>query len=510
MRYFNTSGPCNPEKHYTVIRQQLIAEGLDKIERGRYITIFAPRQAGKTTYFQLLLEELRKEGRYTPIWIGFERLQGATKSVFYKALNHKLGRKLAEYGIRAPVVIKNAIYLARFLQEIRSQCPALVIVIDKFEGAPKQVMDELKHTFRAIFHQREHYALHSLILVWAGTFADLIITSSASPFNIVDELKISYFSLEEVQDLIGQYTLESRQKFDKDVIEAVYENTSGQPGLVCGLCAHLVEQVATDRMKPVNMNDFYRTLTHFQTKKFDKNILNIVQKARQKKAFMLRLLFTDDPIPFTVDDPEIAYLYAHGVVEPVEDWVEISVPLYKKRLLTAFRPKTNGEIRQYLSAHDTFSEYLQKDGLNLKAILPRYVEYVTRRGYRAFDTKHLREAAWHYSLDGFINFFIERLGGQTFTEVPSGRGRTDIMIFCRGKKYIIETKIFTDQSYFQRGKKQLAEYLKTEGLKVGYYVVFSQKHTAEDVLEEEEMIDGKRIITRIIRVNFDRPSKKRP
>jgi hypothetical protein len=224
---------------------------------------------------------------------------------------------------------------------------------------------------------------------------------------------------------------------------------------------------------------------------------------------MLRLLFSDALIPFTVDDPNIAFLYAHGVVENVDDYVEVAVPLYKKRLLTAFRPSINGETGYYVATQDTFSEYLSDGELNLKAILERYVEYVARRGYRAFDTKHLREGAWHYSLDGFINFFIERLGGQTFTEVPSGRGRTDIMILCRGKKYIIETKIFTDQSYFQNGKRQLAAYLKTEGLEVGYYVVFSKKHSESEVLAEEEIIEGKRIVTQIIRVDFTRPSRRK-
>jgi hypothetical protein len=434
-------------------------------------------------------------------------LQNVTKSQFYKALNLKLNQELAEHGIKAPLVFKNAVELMQFFDEIRRQCPALVVVIDEFEGIPKRVLDEFMHTFREIYHKRQHYALHSLILVGVSTIAELIV-SSASPFNIVDELKILYFSLEEVRGLIEQYTQESGQKFDEEVIKAIYENTNGQPGLVCGLCAHLVEQVATDRAKPVNMNDFYRTLKHYLTGKFDMNIVNIIQKAREKMAFMMRLLFTDDPIPFTVHHPDIGYLHAHGVVENGDGVVDISVPLYKKCLLTAFRPALNGEIRQYVSAHDTLSEYLQKDGLNLKAILQRCVEYVAKRGYRAFDTKHLKEGAWHYSLDGFINFFIERLGGQTFTEVPSGRGRTDIMILFRGKKYIIETKIFTDQSYFQKGKKQLAAYLKSEGLRAGYYVVFSQKHAEDDVLEDEEVIDGKRIITRIIRVNFDRPSKK--
>jgi len=435
-------------------------------------------------------------------------LQNATKKQFYEALHNKLSLELAEYGIQTVPDFKNEIELARCFQKIRSQYPALVIVIDEFEAIPRAVLSELMHTFREIYHKRQHYALHSLILVGVSTIADLIL-SSASPFNIVDELKIPYFSREEVRGLIAQYTRESGQKFDKEVINAVYENANGQPGLVCGLCAHLVNKAATDKTRPVMMKDFYRTLKYFLTAKFDKNILNIVQKAEKKKAFMLRLLFTDDPIPFTVDHPDIAYLYAHGVVENVEDWVDIAVPLYKKRLLTAFRPTLNGEIRQYVSAHEIFSEYLQTDGLNLRAILQRYIEYVAKRGFRAFDTKQLKEGAWHYSLDGFINFFVERLGGQTFTEVPSGRGRTDILILLAGKKYLIETKIFTDRSYFQKGKAQLAEYLKSEGLKVGYYVVFSEKHSEDDALEEEEIINGKRIVTRIIRVNFERPSKKK-
>jgi hypothetical protein len=93
--------------------------------------------------------------------------------------------------------------------------------------------------------------------------------------------------------------------------------------------------------------------------------------------------------------------------------------------------------------------------------------------------------------------------------VPTGRGRTDILILCRDQKYIIETKIFTDLSYFEKGKRQLAAYLNIEGLAEGYYVVFSRKHSAEDVLEQEETVGGKRIFTRIIRVNFERPSRRK-
>lgn len=58
---------------------------------------------------------------------------------------------------------------------------------------------------------------------------------------------------------------------------------------------------------------------------------------------MLRILFGNTPIPFTVDNPDIAYLYAHGVVDNVNGYVDVPIPLYAKRLINAFRPPINGK-----------------------------------------------------------------------------------------------------------------------------------------------------------------------
>ncbi|MCK5507491.1 MAG: ATP-binding protein, partial [Desulfobacterales bacterium] len=356
MRYFNTSGPCNPKEHYTVMRKALIDRGQDKVQKGRYFTIFAPRQSGKTTYFQLLIQELKKEA-YAPIWISFENLKTATRAEFYEALNHRIHRELTAYNIKIDYEIKNQLHLERFFEQIQNQSRLIVLVIDEFEGIPDVVLSEFMHTFREMYHQKQYHALHSLILVGVSTIAELIV-SSASPFNIVDELKISYFTFEEVNELIQEYSAESAQPFDKEVIKAVYENTKGQPGLVCGLCAYLIEEVVTDRSISVTMNDLYKTLKHFLTKRFDKNIVNIVQKARGKKAFMLRLLFTDQAIPFSVHEPDIAYLYANGVIDDINGDAGVLVPLYSKVLITAFRPLLNGEIEHYVTAHDTFSEYV--------------------------------------------------------------------------------------------------------------------------------------------------------
>lgn len=195
-------------------------------------------------------------------------------------------------------------------------------------------------------------------------------------------------------------------------------------------------------------------------------------------------------------------------IDNVDGQIQLPAPLYSKALITAFRPHGNGETREYVSAYDTFRDYVTAHDLNVHTILLRYREYVQRRGFHAFDTEQLKEAAWHYSLDGFINFFIQQLGGDTLVEVPSGRGRTDMLILYQKQKYIIETKIFLSQTQYQHGKQQLADYLTTEGLAEGFYVVFSQKHAADDTLFFDEPIAGKRIRTYIIRTDFAPPSTR--
>ena len=495
MRIFNTSGACIPEKHYTLMRETLIKQGESLVERGRFFTIFAPRQSGKTTYFQLLFRYLNQTG-YTPIRVSLEGMKTLGRAKFYQTLGQRLRRGLSEQQIDVTPHFEDQIDLQSYLESANWSTGKLVLVIDEFEEIPLEVLSELLHVFRDIYQYKEHYALHALSLVGVSTLAELVV-SSASPFNIVDQLQIPYFTLAEVQELIGQHVVETGQPFAAAVLNAIYANTQGQPGLVNALCQHLVEVMVPDQTQPVTMSAFYPTLKYFLTARFDKNILNVVQKARTKKDFMINLLFGEAAIPFNVNDADIAYLYANGVVDNVDGYVQLPVPLYSKALITAFRPYRNGETQEYVSAHDTFTEYVTADGLNLHAILLRYREYVQRRGFHAFDTEQLKEAAWHYSLDGFINFFIQQLGGDTLVEVPSGRGRTDILILYQGYRYIIETKIFVSQTQYQHGKQQLTDYLTSEGLTEGFYVVFSQKHTGSDQLFFDEVSAGKRIRTYI-------------
>lgn len=489
------------------MRPKLVAKGERLVEQGKFFTLFAPRQSGKTTYFQLLFRKLQTNS-YLPIWISFEGTKTATRQQFYETLHWNLHYEFSQAGIQVDQPIHSQLDLQLFLVKASEKSAPLVLVIDEFENIPDDVISELLHIFRALYQKRQRHKLQSLILVGVSTVAELVV-SSASPFNIVDQLEVPYFTFDEVQDLVQQYVAESGQVFESAVVKAIYDNTRGQPGLVSALCQYLVEEKVPDASQPVTMEAFYPTIKHFLTERQDKNILNIVRKAKEKPEFMLHVLFGETSLTFTIHDPTIAYLSANGVIENVDGNVEIPTPLYAKCIVTAFRPLLNGETKDYALAYDMLGAYASDDQLHLNLLLHSYRDYVQRRGFHAFDTDHLREGAWHYSLDGFLYFFMQRIGGDTLVEVPSGRGRTDILILYKRRKYIIETKVYSDRGYFEQGKQQLVDYLISEGLDEGYYVVFSNRHSDQDALYTDEQIRGKRLYTWIIRTDFKPASRRR-
>ena len=95
MRRFGTQGRVYPDKHYVVRRQEEISDFLTRVEEGRYIVLFAPRQTGKTTFFRLAFEKLCADSPiYLPIQLNFEAYQNLTRSEFYEAFCNRVIRDI--------------------------------------------------------------------------------------------------------------------------------------------------------------------------------------------------------------------------------------------------------------------------------------------------------------------------------------------------------------------------------------------------------------------------------
>lgn len=142
--------------------------------------------------------------------------------------------EFAAQGIQVETIITNQVDLQLFLREASTQTQAIVLVIDEFENIPEMVVDELMHTFRAMYQKRQYHKLQALALVGISTIAELILTS-ASPFNVVDELRIPYFTLAEVEGLISQHVAETGQPFAEEVISYLRQHQRATRASLCAL-----------------------------------------------------------------------------------------------------------------------------------------------------------------------------------------------------------------------------------------------------------------------------------
>ena len=81
------------------------------------------------------------------------------------------------------------------------------------------------------------------------------------------------------------------------------------------------------------------------------------------------------------------------------------------------------------------------------------------------------------------------VGATMYLEVPTGRGRADLVISHSGQTFIVETKVWRSERGYQAGKQQLATYLKSEGAAAGYYVVFDYRENSEPSVETDTVDD---------------------
>jgi len=504
MRTFCTEGPVDPKLYYYVPRTALIAEGLKKVEQWRYFTIFAPRQSGKTTYFQFLIEAIKREKPdWLPVWVSFEAYGDIELSYFLSSLRDRIlrGTELPEETV---LDFYNMDDIALKLREVaRFQKKEWVIIVDEIEGLKNlKVLNGFLHLIRSIYHEKQAIGLRSVILTGVSNITG-IIQDTASPFNIADQIQVPYFTREEVYDLLAQHERETGQLFEHPVKEGIYEQTLGQPGLVNALARDLVEKECLNG-ENIELRSLYTTLDDFTEYYIDKNIANIIAKAKLYPKTVEEILF-EEPLPFKITQEDIGVLYANGVIDrDPEGNCYIPVPIYKKALYHHFKPKTNGERRHFKSPIETYKKYVDERGLlDVTKLLWRYIAYVKNRGNIIFSQRKASEGVYHYNIDAFFSTYAEFADAKRFVETPVGGGRVDLLLLQAGKTDIIEIKRY-DADQYEKSQGQLKAYLERSGLSEGHLVMFSEYHEAESY--EKVETEGKTLHLWVIPVKRPVPS----
>ncbi len=547
MRRFGTQGPVNPQEHYVVSRSDEIADFIKRVEEGRCVVIFAPRQTGKTTFFRRALDvlvadsdietEAASPAAYFPIPLNFDVYKNTSVADFYANLYQDICEEIenlfqrrggtpteALIQLLADTELTNPHTLRRFFRRLeRLLTPQkFVFIIDEFDGIPQAALSDFLHTLRHIYIAGKPRCPHSVGIIGVKSIAQLNYDRSISPFNIQDEFHLPNFTLEQVQELLEQYTNEVGQAFVPEVIESIHKQTAGQPVLVNRFAQILTEELQVPKTEPITLAHFSEA--HAQLLEEDNvnftHLLTNIRRDPRFESLLMRIMAREEGVDFNLRSDIVSELATYGVIARGDDGMcEIINPIYLYCILQAFKAVVNGLEDEYLhdGTREGFLDYLTPTGqIDMKALLDNFRDFIIRAGFRILQVPDTpQESVGRHLLLAYLDQFIKLIGGFMHIEVPTGRGRMDIIIIHNQQKYIVETKIWRGDNRYQAGKKQLAVYLSSEGVAEGYYVVFDHRQnpalgspsvTGKGRIETET-IDGLTVRSYVIPVIQEPPSK---
>ena len=531
MKTFGTQGPVNPKENYVVSRTTEIADFIDRVKKGKYIVLFAPRQTGKTTFFRSAMDALTTE-EYFPIQLNFEAYVDLTPTLFYRYLFQDMRRKIesvfkSQNSTPSETLsqfldntkVTDHFSMRNFFQKLtgflthRDNPQKVVLIIDEFDAIPPDAVRGFLHSLRYIYlDNSDSRCPYSVGIVGVKNITQLNYDRSISPFNIQDEFRLPNFTLAQVRELLEQYTEEVGQTFAPEVITSIYKQTAGQPFLVNRCAQILTEGMEIPKTETITLAHFSKA--HAQLlEEGNTNIRHLLRNIRRDRRFeriLMRIASYERGLRFNPDDEIIDELAMYGVVAKGTDGMcEIVNPIYQHRILQAFKPLFNGLENAYFSEEngDDFIDYLTPDGvIEMGALLENFQNFIARVGFRILQVPDTpQEYVGQHLLYTYLDQFVHIVGANMFLEVRTGRGRMDLLIVHNQRKYIVETKIWEGDRYYQAGKKQLAAYLKLEEAQEGYYVVFDHRNNPTARLETET-IDGLEIRSYVIPVMQERPS----
>ncbi len=348
VRSFEDTGTVHPSESYYV---ELENVGNTKnqdlktmVDLGRYFSIFAPRQSGKTTYFKYFCHELEKEPTYIAILLSFQDCRQITKSEFYGLIQEEmvgqLIKRLDEVNCESLDAVKdqlsghpilNHISFRKLFEKLNKTLPPkrIVVFIDEFDGIPMGELENFLLALREIYQKykgRSDKALYSVGLVGIRNVTKLIV-GGVSPFNIADQVDLPPFSFENIRDLYSQYTEETNQPFDESAVVKVHEETAGQPWLVNRLGTILTTKIKSNTTEAIIAEDVDKAVK-LLIKKRNPHFENLSQKLSLHGDAFMDIVHHD--IKYKPYDEEQSFLEQYGLIKEQNDKAVVANPIYRK------------------------------------------------------------------------------------------------------------------------------------------------------------------------------------
>ena len=532
-RTFNTTGACNPEKHYMVDISSKLAEIKQLVDDGCYFTINRARQYGKTTTIHALKKCLSDQ--YIVISLDFQRIGNADFATeqsftiaFTNYLIHTLKNKKSPIkGLDVSILDKlkdevtNAnqlpFTLSRLFPYIHDLCESadkeIVVIIDEVDSATNnQVFLDFLAQLRSDYLERDSIStFHSVIL--AGVYDVKNIKRKIrddsdhkinSPWNIATDFKVDMsFSKDEICEMLDEYEADYYTGMNTDSIaQMIYDSTSGYPFLVSRLCQLIDRDIAGTEAFPDKSSAWTREGFLEADKKLlsEKNTLfeSLIGKLTdypELREMLYTTLFNGEKLLYNPDNAACSLGEMFGFIKNSNGVLAVSNRIFETRLYNYFISEEHLGNASYKAASQDKNQFIKDGDLDMKLILEKFVNHFDEI-YGDKDNAFIEDYGRKFFLL-YLKPIINGTGHYYIEAQTRDTTRTDVVIDYHGKQYVIEMKIWRGQKYHEDGEKQLVDYLNLLHLDNGYMLTFSFNKKKQKGITEIRR-DGKILIEAIV------------
>jgi hypothetical protein len=471
VRFFNTTGPCNPDRHYMLPpEERLVGAQLHRyIEDELYWVLHAPRQTGKTTFLQSWMREINAAaedaGKAGAIacYVSVESCQGIPEP---ERSMPALCAAIREYAEAAalPVPGSDGVSPIMMLGNILGNWAKLtaprplVVLFDETDVLVEGTLISFLRQLRGGFATRGVGKFPvSVALVGMMDLKDYITATKGgvpanpgSPFNIKeDSAQLSNFSKDDIARLFAQRTEETGQQITAEALDYVYEQSRGQPWIVNSLFkraamripdAESAEMVTIKHVREAREQMILARETHLDALAYR------LEDPQIRKA--MESLMTGEPDTRLAEEKSFRLCLDLGLVSIEGGSPQIANPIYREVLA---RQVTFGT---QMALPRPEWKWEKPDGtLDMDALLKEFQKFWRNNSETWEEMSDFTEAFPHLLLMAFLQR-VTNGEGRIEREYAAGRGRMDLAVEYNGAWNIIEIKLLRKNKSFESIKEE--------------------------------------------------------
>jgi hypothetical protein len=514
-RFFSTSGPCRPKKHYMIPAEPRVAGLRRLIDEELYFVVHAPRQVGKSTSLRALAECLTAEGEYTALHTSCEAGQ-----LIHPDLEASIDgildilRQRADFflspELRPPPVDGSLAPTSRRHDLQKRRCESsprpVVLFFDEIDALYDDALISILRQLRSGYDLRPESFPQSVALIGLRDVRDYRVIArgedatlgTASPFNIKsDSLRLPYFTADEVAFLYAQHTEATGQVFHPEVQTMVFELTRGQPWLVNALGRQMIETVVPDRQSEITLEHLHLA-KEILIRRRDTHVDSLLDRLREKRVrrILEPILAGKDPEADVFDD-DYQFVEDLGLVTVGERGLAIANPIYNEIIPRALTAVAERFVPMRRAA------YVKEDGsLDWPALLDGFTAFWKQNAEWMLRQQPYSEAAAQMVFMAFLHRLVNGaeldLTASVATvdrEFAVGSGRIDLLVRWPVPRRetqpgeiqhcAVEMKVRRDKDGdpLEKGLEQLSEYLDRLGLDTGTLILFDLRSDAPPITQ---------------------------